>query len=299
MPERAPLIVVEDVHFHYPGGVAALRGVSLTIGAGEFIALVGLNGSGKTTLAKHLNGLLHPSAGRVLVDGQDTRQQATGALARTVGYVFQNPDHQIFQPTVTAEVSYGPRNVGITGDALAARVETALARFGLSELRDHHPMLLGRGTRRRVALAAVYATQPRLLVLDEPTGGLDRRGTVELMATLEEFVSEGGSVLLITHDMRLAAAHATRVIVMRGGQVLRDGPTATVMPDPEGLAAAGVRPPAVTRLALALAEQGMSPALTVDEFCAQYLRLASDPVSVASRGRGERHPEAPDERGER
>lgn len=266
-----PLVAVEDVHFRYGGALLALRGVSLRLGRGELVALVGVNGSGKTTLAKQLNGLLRPDSGRVLVGGLDTREQTTGDLARTVGYVFQNPDHQIFAHTVADEVAFGPSNLGVSGAELAARVDEALGRFGLSALRERHPMLLGRGTRRRVALAAVYAMRPTLLVLDEPTGGLDRRGTAELMATLTAVVAEGRTVVLITHDLRLVAAHAARTIVLRDGAILRDGPTRAILTDPALLEAAGLRAPQVTRLSQALRGFGMPPALTVDEFCEAFL----------------------------
>lgn len=280
-----PLVVVEGVHYRYGGSVPALRGVDLTLAPGEFVALLGVNGSGKTTLAKHLNGLLRPDAGRVLVAGRDTRQHPPGELARVVGYVFQNPDHQIFQPTVAAEVASGPRNLGARGADLAERVDEALARFGLTDLRDRHPMLLGRAARRRVALAAVYATRPRLLVLDEPTGGLDRRDTAELMATLEALVAEGTTVLLITHDLRLAATHARRVVVMWDGRVVADGPPEAILADAERLAAAGLRPAPVTRLSLDLADTGMLPALTVESFCEAFLRRASGGAACPAGGR--------------
>ena len=280
-----PLVVIEGVHYSYGGSVPALRGVDLTLAPGEFVALLGVNGSGKTTLAKHLNGLLRPDAGRVLVAGRDTRQHPPGELARVVGYVFQNPDHQIFQPTVAAEVASGPRNLGARGADLAARVDEALARFGLTDLRERHPMLLGRAARRRVALAAVYATRPRVLVLDEPTGGLDRRDTTELMATLEALVAEGVTVLLITHDLRLAAAHARRVVVMSDGRVVADGPPEAILTDAERLAAAGLRPAPVTRLSLDLADAGMPPALTVGSFCAAFLRRVPGGAECPASGR--------------
>lgn len=279
MAEPTPLVAVEDLRFHYSGGVEALRGVSLRLAPGEFVALVGTNGSGKSTLAKHLNGLLRPTAGRVLVAGRDTRTAETGELARTVGYVFQNPDHQIFLPSVEAEVAYGPRNLGIRGEALAARVAEALKRFGLTDLADRHPTLLGRGIRRRVALAAVYAMDPALLVLDEPTGGLDRGATVELMATLAELTAAGRTVLLITHDMRLVAEHAPRMVVLRAGRVLADGPTRAIMGDRALLAEAGLRPAPVPWLAAELAPLGVPPALTVEELAAAVEARVAAPVA--------------------
>ncbi len=266
MTDNSPLIEAQDIHFSYDGETPALRGVSLTISQGEFVALAGANGSGKTTLAKHFNGLLRPDRGDVRVGGNVARGRSIGELARTVGYVFQNPDHQIFLPTVAEEVAFGPRNLGVRDDELDVRVEEALALFDLTCLRKSHPTLLGRGVRRRVALAAVYAMQPRLLVLDEPTGGLDRHASEGLMATLRGMVTQGRSVVLITHDMRLVGEHARRLVLLNEGRVLADGPTADVMLQFDLLERAGIRPPPVARLSADLAELGMPFALNVDEF---------------------------------
>src|SRR6185437_15027200 len=214
MTDTSALIEIEHVSFSYEDSPPALRDISLTIAPGEFVALTGANGSGKTTLAKHFNGLLRPSAGRICVAGADATKQSISDLARTVGYVFQNPDHQIFLPSVAEEVAFGPRNLGVRGAELEERVEEALALFDLSCQRQRHPTLLGRGVRRRVALAATLAMRPRLLVLDEPTGGLDQRATERLMTVLHRLVDEGRSVVLITHDMRLVGAHASRMVVL-------------------------------------------------------------------------------------
>ena len=266
MADTTPLIDIQQISFSYEDGPPALRQVSLTIAPGEFVALTGANGSGKTTLAKHFNGLLRPSSGRVFVAGADAQGQSISELARTVGYVFQNPDHQIFLPTVAEEVAFGPRNLGVRGAELDARVEEALALFELTCLHQRHPTLLGRGVRRRVALAATYAMRPRLLVLDEPTGGLDQRAAESLMSVLHDMVAEGRSVVLITHDMRLVGEHARRMVVLSSGQVRADGPTEHVMARHELLREAGIRPPAVARLAADLAEARMPAALNVDEF---------------------------------
>ena len=266
MTDTDPLIEIEHLSFSYEGAPPALRDISLTIGPGEFVALTGANGSGKTTLAKHFNGLLRPSSGQVRVEGRETGSRSISNLAHTVGYVFQNPDHQIFLPSVAEEIGFGPRNLGVQGTELEERIEAALALFELGELRERHPTLLGRGVRRRVALAASYAMRPRLLVLDEPTGGLDRRATGQLMTVLHDLVAEGRSVVLITHDMRLVGEHAERMIVLNGGQLRADGPTAEVMTHNDLLREAGIRPPAVARLAADLRDAGLPAALTVDDF---------------------------------
>ena len=274
--EPAPLVEIDDVRYRYGGAYPALNGVSLRIEVGEFLALIGPNGSGKTTLAKHCNGLLKPDAGRVLIDGQDTHTTPVGQLARTVGYVFQNPDHQLFLPSVAEELAYGPRNLGLHGPELRERVEEALARFGLVELRDRHPTLLGRGLRQLVAIAAVYAMSPRLLILDEPTGGLDGYNTGRLMATLEELVAEGRSVLLITHELRLVAEYARRVVLMHEGRILGGGPPRELLTDEELLERAGMAPPTIPRLARGLARYGIPPVLTAAELGEAVLaRLAT------------------------
>jgi len=277
MTDPRALIEVDHVSFSYEDAPPALSDVSLTIAPGEFVALTGANGSGKTTLAKHFNGLLRPSSGAVRVDGSDTASRSISELAHTVGYVFQNPDHQIFLPTVAEEVGFGPRNLGVRGAELEEQVEAALALFELSELRERHPTLLGRGVRRRVALAASYAMRPRLLVLDEPTGGLDRRATDQLMTVLHDLVAEGRSVVLITHDMRLVGEHAERMVVLNGGVLRADGSTAEVMACHELLQAAGIRPPAVARLAADLRDAGLPAALTVDDFVENVVALAGVP----------------------
>jgi energy-coupling factor transporter ATP-binding protein EcfA2 len=274
-----PLVQVEGVSFAYPGDAGepprtVLRDVSLAIRPGDFIALIGQNGSGKTTLAKHLNGLLKPSAGRVLVGETDTREAPVGELARQVGYVFQNPDHQFFLPSVVAEVGWGPQQIGLVGDALDERVRTTLERFGLMVWAEHHPAMLGRGLRRLTALAAVFAMGPRVLVLDEPTGGLDRRLTAALMAILRGLSDEGHAVVLITHEMRLVAEHAGRVVVLRGGAVVADEAPATLFDRANLLAEAGVEAPTVARLAHGLRPVGMPDGVaTVEAFSDAYVRL--------------------------
>lgn len=273
------LVRVEHASFAYPGEAGApprlaLREVSLTIRPGELVALIGRNGSGKTTLAKHLNGLLKPSGGRVLVGETVTTDAPVGDLARQVGYVFQNPDHQLFLPTVRAEVAWGPEHLGLDGAALSERVQSTLDRFGLTVWAEHHPAMLGRGLRRLTALAAVYAMGPRVLVLDEPTGGLDRQLTAELMSILRGLIAEGRSVVLITHEMSLVAEHADRVVALHSGVVVADESPAIFFDRDDILAEAGIEPPEIVRLAHGLRDTGMpSGVTTFDGFTDAYLRL--------------------------
>jgi len=259
---------LDNVSFTYPDGTPALRDVSLTIGAGEFVALLGPNGSGKTTLAKHLNGLLKPARGRVLVAGRDTRPLRVAELARLVGYVFQNPDHQIFAATVEDEVAFGLRLRELPPAEVRQRVEAALAPFELAPWRDLPPALLGWGQRRQVALAAVLATQPQVLILDEPTGGLDSRSREDLMAVVAAYNRTGRTVLLITHDMRLAAEHAGRAVVMLDGRIAFDGRPAALFERRDVLAQAKLAVPPVVRLSQRLAPYGLTPGMLT---CADFV----------------------------
>ena len=272
---EGPQLALEQVSFSYLDGTAALRDISLAVAAGEFVALLGANGSGKTTLAKHLNGLLKPTSGCVRVNGRDTRPLRVAELARTVGYVFQNPDHQIFAATVEEEIAFGLRLQGLSQAEVAERVNWALAAFALTPYRELPPALLGWGQRRQVAMAAVLATRPQVLVLDEPTGGLDARSRDALMAAVTTFNRSGGTVILITHNMRLVAEYASRAVVMAGGQVVFDAAPRALFERREILARAKLAAPAVVRLGQRLAPFGLKAGiLSCAEFAAAWQRLA-------------------------
>jgi energy-coupling factor transport system ATP-binding protein len=268
-----PAISVEDVFYTYGDGTAALRGVSLELPPGDFVALLGPNGSGKTTLAKHLDGLLRPGAGRVLVGDRDTRTTGVAQLARTVGYMFQNPDHQIFAATVKDEVAFGPRSQGLPEDVVARRVAEALDLFGLAPLAGTPPASLGFARRRQVALAAVLAAGPQVLILDEPTGGLDANGRAGIMAAVTSFHAAGGTVVLITHDMPVVAEFARRAVVLFDGRVLFDGSVpGLLLGRREVLASAGLGLPPVVRLANRLARRGRAAAaLTPADLAAAWV----------------------------
>ncbi|MFN2168511.1 MAG: ABC transporter ATP-binding protein, partial [Anaerolineae bacterium] len=248
-PLDSPAIRIEDLSYTYPDGTAALRGVSLDLEPGEFVALLGPNGSGKTTLAKHLDGLLRPGAGRILVGGRDTRSAGVAELARQVGYVFQNPDHQIFSATVMDEVTFGPRSQGLPENECARRAAAMLDLFALQPWAGVPPASLGYAQRRQVALAAVLAGTPPVLILDEPTGGVDARGREGIMTTLASFNAAGGTVVLITHDMPAVAEHARRAVVLVEGQVLYDGSVSDLFGRRDLLVRAGLSLPPVVRLA--------------------------------------------------
>jgi len=214
-----PLVVIEDLVHSY-GSVTALKGVNLTIGAGELVAIVGENGSGKTTLCKHLNGLLRPTSGRVLVDGQDTKDVSITQLATTVGLVFQNPDTMLFADTVEKEILFGLRNIG-RGEDMAC-VTTVLDEVGLAGTLSRFPRSMSRGERQRLAIACVTAMNPAIIILDEPTTGLDPREAERIMQIIGQLNKQGQTILMISHDMGIVARHAHRVITMDAGRIVSD-----------------------------------------------------------------------------
>ncbi len=253
--ERAPVrVAIEDLVHRYPTGIEAVRGVSLTIEPGSTVAILGQNGSGKTTLAKHVNGLLRPASGRVLIDGEPTAGQTVARLAATVGFVFQNPDDQLFERSVEREVAFGPRNLGIPAAEIAALVAASLAAVGLSDERATNPYDLDLSRRKLVALAGVLAMNPAVLVLDEPTTGQDAGGIERVAGVIASMRAAGRSVVAITHDMEFAAASFERIVVMREGVVVADGPPGTVFApaNVDLLASTGLTPPPAARIAARL-----------------------------------------------
>lgn len=251
----------------YPNGVVALKNVNIEIRRGEFVAIIGHNGSGKTTLAKHINGLLKPTSGRIEVHGIDTRKASVADIARKVGYVFQNPDHQICMRTVWEELAFGPRNLGFTEDEVKKVVDETLVLFGLDKYRDVHPFLLSRADRLRIALCSVLTMRPATLVVDEPTTGQDMRQSYEVMEMLKKLNSEGKTIIFITHNMRLVAEYAHRAVIMSDGEVLLDGSTKEVFNAFDVLAKAQLKPPQITILASKLRDyHDGRTVLTVNEF---------------------------------
>ncbi len=250
------LVQVEGLHHVYPNGAVALRGVGLEIAAGEAVAVLGQSGAGKSTLARHLNGLLKPSAGVVKVAGQDASRVPVSRLAAKVGYVFQNPLHQLFAASVSDELAMGPKALGWPAEEVEARVEDLLVRFELDRYRTRHPLSLSEGERRRVALAAALASRPRIVIMDEPTVGQDWSAKRRLGELIVELTAEGRAVLVITHDVEFASEHCPRFVVMAEGRVLADGPRDAVLDRPEVLSAAGLGPPQLVELGRRLAPLG-------------------------------------------
>jgi energy-coupling factor transport system ATP-binding protein len=247
------LIAISHLTYAYPNGTRALDDVSLTCGAGEFLAIIGENGAGKTTLAKHLIGLLPPGPGTVIVAGRDVAQLTVAQASRSVGYLFQDPDYQIFNGSVFDEVAFGLRARKLARAEIEDKVMTALRRLKLDHLRGEHPYTLSRGQRQRLALASTWVLQPPILLVDEPSTGLDYREAADLMSLLEDFRAGGGTVLIITHDLELVFEYALRVVVMRQGAVRLDLPTARVQERFDEVSAAGVHLPQFMHLVAALA----------------------------------------------
>ena len=249
-------IEFEAVSFSYPDGTRALSDVGLRIGPGELVAIVGQNGSGKSTLVRHLNGLLRPTAGRVLLDGRDVRPIHVARLAGLVGLAFQNPDRQLFAGRVSAEVAFGPRNLGVRGQELEERVRAALEDVGLAAEAATNPYDLGYSRRKLLALASVLAMRTPILVLDEPTTGQDARGVARVREMVARAAGEGRTVIAISHDMCFVAESFRRVVVMRAGRVVLDGAPGVVFGEPAWLElrAAYLEPPlpAVTGARLGL-----------------------------------------------
>jgi energy-coupling factor transport system ATP-binding protein len=277
-PMGEVLLEIEDLTHRYPDGTSALSGVSCAIRRGEFVAILGQNGSGKTTLVKHLNGILSPTAGDIRLSGQSLRGQPTTHLSRHVGLVFQNPDHQIFAERVREEVAFGPRLQGLSEGEASRRVDEALAAVDLADSGDLDPFILTKGGRQRVAVASTLATKPEIIILDEPTTGLDHRELQGMMTLIRRLNEQGHTILIITHAMAVAAEYARRVILMRDGRIVRDGQTREVFSDEPLLNELGLTPPPVVQVANRLGV----PALTLEELIGSLARASQPPSFPAS-----------------
>lgn len=265
-------IQVRDVTFSYAPDVVALRQVSLEFASGQRVAIVGENGAGKTTLAKHLNGLLKPDSGQVLVGGWDTREHSPAQIARRVGYAFQNPDDQLFERTVERELAFGPKNLGLAAQEIERRIELALDLLDLGSVRDVHPYDLHASRRKQVTLAATIALLPPVMILDEPTTGQDAAGMRRLQGALEYLAKAGTTLVTISHDIDFCAEHFERCVLMADGRILADGATEEVLAQDELLAMAAVAPPQLFRLAdeLGLEARPRSPQAFVDAYSRHY-----------------------------
>jgi len=248
------MIEAENVYFTYPNGVEALKGASLTIKNGEFVAIMGENGAGKTTLVKHFNGLLKPTKGTVHIDGVNTTKVSVATLARNVGFVFQNPDRQLFSETVEEEIAFALKNFGFKEKIIKRRVTWALNLLGLTQYRKTSPFMLSGGERKRVALASILAWNPKILMLDEPTIGQDYRQKENLLQFILQMKAQRKTIIIVTHDVEFVAECSPRVLLMREGRIVADGEARKVLTNPEVLTQASIVPPQITQIFLQLSD---------------------------------------------
>ena len=237
------MIEFQDVTFVHQNGVKALDGVSLRIDPAETVAIVGENGAGKTTLVKHVTGLLKPASGKVLVDGLDTKSASTAQLSRKVGVAFQNPDHQLFSESVEEEMAFALRNFGFAQEVVENRVSWGLELFGLEEYRKSSPLVLSGGEKKRLTLACILAWDPDVVILDEPTVGQDSLQKEKLAGTIKMLRSAGKTVVVVSHDIEFLWPIQPRLVVMKSGRIVGDGPASHVMQDEALLDSARVAQP--------------------------------------------------------
>ncbi len=254
-----PIFQCRGLEHTYPNGVKALTGIDLDIYKGEIVAIVGQNGSGKTTLAKHLNALLLPTKGDVLVDGLHTKEQGVFKIGQKVGFVFQNPDHQIFSELVYDEIAFGPRLRGVPEEEVDKRVKEALEAVGLTGFEKEDPFSLTKSGRQRVAVASVLAVQPDVLILDEPTTGLDYKEQRSMMDMVRRLNDQGSTIIFVTHHMWVVAEYAQKVFVIKDGQILLNGTTREVFAQEEILKASYLRPPHFVHFSNQLGKTFLSP----------------------------------------
>lgn len=249
-------IELKHAGFAYPDGFVANKDLNLTIQPGERLAIVGQNGAGKTTAVKLMNGLHKPTEGDVLVDGQNTKEHTTAQIARAVGYVFQNPDDQIFNQTVRAEIEYMPRYFKLPQAEIDRRTERAVTLAGLEKTLKKNPFDIPYPIRKFVTIAAVLVTEPKYVIFDEPTAGQDRRGTLLLEGIMERLQAEGIAVVTITHDMEFVARNFERVVAMAHGNILADGTARQIFGDAAVVAESRLRRPQLSELAGRLGVEG-------------------------------------------
>jgi cobalt transport protein ATP-binding subunit len=252
-----PIVSVEDVKFSYPAGVSALKGVSLEIKKGEKVAILGPNGSGKSTLILLIAGLLNPTKGQIKVFGQPTTSKDFPKLRSRIGLVFQDPDDQLFTPTVREDVEYGPKNLGLPAKVISERCDHILEDIGISHLKDRPPHRLSFGEKKKVSLATALILRPELLILDEPTANLDLLSRRALIDLLNELNAEGTTIVISTHDVEALPELADRVIVVSHGSLLGRGEMHKVLQDAALLESAGLELPSIARLFTKLKKSGL------------------------------------------
>ena len=266
------IISVKDLHFSYVPETEVLHGIDLDIRKGEFLSIVGRNGSGKTTIVKHFNGLHRPTSGKVYVKGQDTYGVPVAELSKSVGYCFQNPDHQIFSSVVYDELAYGPKNLGWDEKRIDKTIKDVTGMIGIKRLLDDNPYNLSLGQRQQIAVAAILCMEPDVLIVDEPTTGQDpvqSRAMMDMMKRLNEEM--GKTIVVITHDMSIAAEYSDRIVAMHAGRIIADGTPREVFAQSDILKSSNLEAPQITRL---LQELGFSDTvINVEEAQAVFERI--------------------------
>ena len=266
------MIQTEGLRFAYPTYPEVLRGIDLTVGDGEFVAIMGENGAGKTTLVKTFNGLLLPTAGRVKVDDVDTRESSVARLSKDVGLVFQNPDHQLFSETVREELAFSLRNFGYSEDTIERRVATILETLDLTRYAESSPFVLSGGERKRVALAAVLVWNPKHIILDEPTIGQDYQQKDRLRNFIVQLNAQGKTVIIITHDVEFVAECRPRIVLLSKGLVIGDAPAEDLLSDEQLLEKASLTRPQIGALMHQLRDFGLSDHM-IDVYSAEQAIL--------------------------
>ncbi len=285
-----PILEIQDLSHVYsadtPFERAALRDVSLSIQRGEFVGLIGHTGSGKSTLIQHFNGLLKPTSGRVLFDGEDIWKDVkfTREIRFKVGLVFQYPEHQLFEETVYQDISFGPKNMGLSEEEIRARVERAAQFVGITDAElQKSPFDLSGGQKRRAAIAGVIAMEPDVLILDEPTAGLDPRGRESILQNIRDYQAvQHAAVVMVSHSMEEIASNVDRLLVMNHGQNVMNGTPAEVFSHAEELVEMGLAIPKMTQLFLALKRRGVPVDTSV--FSVEQARQALRPLLKGGRG---------------
>lgn len=248
---------VDNLSHIYPGGVEALKDINLILKRGEKVAIVGQNGSGKTTLSKHFNGLLRPTKGSIKINGMDVAKKKVGEMAKYVGYVFQNPNYQLFSSTVREEIKFGLKNLKLSDNEIKVRTKETLEAFNLTGVAKKQPMSLSGGVRKIVALASVYAMQPSILFLDEPTTGQDQPGKTRIGELIQTMAENGHTIVVITHDMNFVVDFVDRVVVMVQGKIIKDGTPGEIFSDEKTMKKAHIQAPQVVAMANRMRDKGV------------------------------------------
>ena len=273
------MLEVKNLKYSYNSNYQALKGVSLKVDRGDMVALLGKNGAGKSTLFLHLNGIYEPDEGQVFIDGEELKYDKKSLLKfrQKVGIVFQNPDDQIFAPTVEEDVAFGPLNLSLSLEEVQDRVTEALERVGMSGFEKTAPHHLSGGQKKRLAIAGIIAMKPEIMVLDEPTAGLDPQGVVDLSVLLNELNDEGITIIISTHEVDLVPNYANKVFVLVDGKLIGEGTHKSIFSKPEILEKANLKVPIVTDLFQQLENEGFDMQgdypLTIDEAKEKFLKL--------------------------